>query len=78
VSRPRLVGPWPYPVCHERVRSIRGDAGVRLAVAPLDYSEPVDTTAFYKNVLRPALAAVGLPASTPGHDARGRYAGPGG
>ncbi|WP_375481979.1 tyrosine-type recombinase/integrase [uncultured Mycobacterium sp.] len=34
------------------------------AVAPLDYSEPVDTTAFYKNVLRPALAAVGLPAST--------------
>jgi integrase len=37
----------------------------RLAVAPLDYSEPVDTTAFYKNVLRPALAAVGLPASTP-------------
>lgn len=37
----------------------------RLAVAPLDYSEPVDTTALYKNVLRPALAAVGLPASTP-------------
>jgi integrase len=36
-----------------------------LAVAPLDFSEPVDTTAFYKNVLRPALAAVGLPASTP-------------
>lgn len=35
------------------------------AIAPLDYTEPVDTTAFYKNVLRPALAAVGLPASTP-------------
>ena len=34
-------------------------------VAPLDFSEPVDTTAFYKNVLQPALAAVGLPASTP-------------
>ena len=28
-------------------------------------SEPVDTTSFYKNVLRPALAAVGLPASRP-------------
>jgi hypothetical protein len=26
-------------------------------------SEPVDTTSFNKNVLRPALAAVGLPAS---------------
>jgi integrase len=39
----------------------------RLAVAPLDFSEPVDTGAFYKNVLRPALAAEGLPASTPKH-----------
>jgi integrase len=39
------------------------------AVAPLDFSEPVDTTAFYKNVLRPALAAVGLPASTPARPA---------
>ena len=28
-------------------------------------SEPVDTTSFYKNVLRLALAAVGLPASRP-------------
>jgi integrase len=35
------------------------------AVAPLDYSEPVDTGALYKNVLRPALEAVGLPASRP-------------
>lgn len=37
----------------------------RLAVASLDFSEPVDTGAFYKNVLRPALVAVGLPASLP-------------
>jgi len=37
----------------------------QLAVAPLDFSEPIDTTAFYRNVFRPALAAVGLPASTP-------------
>jgi integrase len=36
-----------------------------LAVAPLDFSEPVDTGAFYKNLLRPALEAVGLPASRP-------------
>lgn len=35
------------------------------AVAPLDYSEPVDTGAFYKNLFRPALEAVGLPASRP-------------
>ncbi|AOS91784.1 MULTISPECIES: tyrosine-type recombinase/integrase [Mycobacterium] len=35
------------------------------AVAPLDYSEPVDPGAFYKNLLRPALEAVGLPASRP-------------
>jgi integrase len=35
------------------------------AIAPLDYTEPCDMGAFYKNVLRPALAAVGLPASRP-------------
>jgi integrase len=35
------------------------------AVAPLDFSEPVDIGAFYKNLLRPALEAVGLPASRP-------------
>ena len=35
------------------------------AVAPLDFSEPVDTGAFYKNLLRPALETVGLPASRP-------------
>jgi integrase len=37
----------------------------RLAISPLDYPEPVDPTAFDKNVLRPALVAVGLPASRP-------------
>jgi integrase len=31
----------------------------------LDFSEPVDPGAFYKNLLRPALEAVGLPASRP-------------
>jgi integrase len=31
----------------------------------LDFSEPVDIGAFYKNLLRPALEAVGLPASRP-------------
>ncbi len=35
------------------------------AVAPLDFSEPIDSGAFYKNVLRPALEDVGLPASRP-------------
>lgn len=35
------------------------------AVAPLDFSEPVDPGALYKNLLRPALEAVGLPASRP-------------
>jgi integrase len=35
------------------------------AVAPLDFSEPVETGAFYKNLLRPALEAVGLPANRP-------------
>jgi hypothetical protein len=35
------------------------------AVAPLDFLEPVDPDAFYKKLLRPALAAVGLPASRP-------------
>lgn len=37
------------------------------AVAPLDYTEPVDLGAFYKNLLRPALQAVGLPASRPAY-----------
>jgi integrase len=35
------------------------------ARAPLDFSEPVDPGAFYKNLLRPALEVVGLPASRP-------------
>lgn len=35
------------------------------AVVPLDFSEPVDMSAFYKNVLQPALEVVGLPASRP-------------
>jgi len=37
----------------------------QLAVAPLDFSEPVDPGAFYKNLMKPALDAVGLPASRP-------------
>jgi len=36
-----------------------------LAVAPLDYTEPCDMGAFYKNLFRPALEANGLPASRP-------------
>ena len=35
------------------------------AVTPLDFSEPVDMGALYKNLLQPALEAVGLPASRP-------------
>ena len=41
---------------------VAGIAEVFVTVLP---SGPVDTTSFYKNVLRPALAAVGLPASRP-------------
>ena len=37
-------------------------AEVSVTVLP---SEPVDTTSFYKNVLRPALAAVGLQRADP-------------
>jgi integrase len=33
------------------------------AIAPLDYSEPVDMGALYKNLFRPALVDVGLPAT---------------
>jgi integrase len=35
------------------------------AIAPLDYSEPSDMGAYYKNLMKPALEAVGLPASRP-------------
>jgi integrase len=37
------------------------------AIAPLDYSEPVDPGAYYKNLMKPALEAVGLPASRPAY-----------
>ena len=37
----------------------------QLTAVPLDFSEPVEPTGFYKNVLKPALRANGLPASTP-------------
>jgi integrase len=51
-------------------RAVGGSpAAERPAVSPLDFSEPIDPTAFYKNVLRPALVAVGLPASQPEHTA---------
>jgi integrase len=35
------------------------------AVASLDFTEPCDMGAYYKNLLKPALEAVGLPASKP-------------
>ena len=35
------------------------------AVAPLDWTEPVDCGAYYRNLMKPALIAVGLPASHP-------------
>lgn len=40
------------------------------AIAPLDFSEPCDMGAFYRNVLKPALEAVGLPASRPAYIAQ--------
>lgn len=35
------------------------------AVAPLDWTEPIDCGAYYRNLMKPALSAVGLPASAP-------------
>lgn len=35
------------------------------AVAPLDWAEPIDCGAYYRNLMKPALIAVGLPASKP-------------
>lgn len=40
-----------------------------LAVSPLDYSEPPNMQTFYENVFQPALAAVGLPVSSPAIEA---------
>lgn len=42
----------------------------RLAAASLDWSQPPHMPTFYENVFRPALVAVGLPASTPARKAR--------
>ncbi|MGE5696634.1 MAG: tyrosine-type recombinase/integrase [Candidatus Sericytochromatia bacterium] len=39
------------------------------AVAPLDFTEPCDMGAYYKNLLKLALESVGLPASRPATDA---------
>lgn len=41
-----------------------------LAVSPLDYSEPPNMQTFYENVMQPALAAVGLPVSSPAIEAK--------
>lgn len=35
------------------------------AIAPLNFGEPVDPGAYYKNLMRPALEDVGLPATRP-------------
>jgi integrase len=35
------------------------------AIAPLDWSEPIDCGAYYRNLMKPALTALGLPASKP-------------
>lgn len=43
-------------------------AGKRRQTA-LDWAEPVDLGTFYKNVFKPALGAIGLPASRPARDA---------
>lgn len=34
-------------------------------MAPLDWTEPIDCGAYYRNLMKPALSAVGLPASAP-------------
>ncbi|HTX55238.1 MAG TPA: site-specific integrase [Candidatus Baltobacteraceae bacterium] len=38
------------------------------AAAPLDFTEPCDMGTYYKNLLKPAFEAVGLPASRPATD----------
>lgn len=35
------------------------------AISPLDWAEPIDCGAYYRNIMKPALIAVGLPASKP-------------
>ena len=42
-------------------------AGERYAV-PFDWSQPIAMGTFYETIFRPALVAVGLPASAPEHD----------
>jgi integrase len=35
------------------------------AISPLDWTEPIDCGAYYRNIMKPALTALGLPASKP-------------
>ena len=68
-ARMRITSTTPTRAVDGSNRAAMAEPGTRrrtpsryLAIAPLDYTEPVDTGAFYKNLLRPALEAVGLPA----------------
>lgn len=58
------LGRPSHPLWHNRALGGVRRRG-RRAVAPLDFSEPIDPGAYYKNLLRPALEAVGRPASRP-------------
>ncbi|MGY4648395.1 tyrosine-type recombinase/integrase [Mycobacterium sp. URHB0021] len=56
---------WPGRTNAGGWRATRGEnKTVRREIA-LDWSEPIDMTGFYRRIFRPALEAVGLPASTP-------------
>jgi integrase len=56
---------WPGRTNAGGWRSTRGARVAKRRQTALDWSEPVDMGTFYRRVFRPALIAVGLPASQP-------------
>lgn len=60
---------WPGRTNAGGWRSTRGARVAKRRQTALDWSEPVDMGTFYRRVFRPALIAVGLPASQPARPA---------
>jgi integrase len=59
---------WPGRTNAGGWRATHGENRTRRRQTAFDWSEPIDMTGFYRRIFRPALLAVGLPASAPAKD----------
>jgi integrase len=56
---------WPGRTNAGGWRATRGEDRTARRQTALDWSQPIDMTGFYRRIFRPALEAIGLPASAP-------------